>query len=124
MSKKQNVSEYFDNIMGGSEAPKVSNEPEAAASQQPEKRGKGRPREDGYESRTFRVKTEHVQKLKLIALKEGRLQKDILDFALESIISRYEEKHKYEVRSICSTVDSRSFPSLLHQETRTPLEKP
>ena len=31
MSKKQNVSEYFDNIMGGSEAPKVSNEPEAAA---------------------------------------------------------------------------------------------
>lgn len=93
MSKKQNVSEYFDNIMGGSEDPKVSNEPEAAASQQPEKRGKGRPREDGYESRTFRVKTEHVQKLKLIALKEGRLQKDILDFALESIISRYEEKH-------------------------------
>ena len=93
MSKKQNVSEYFDNIMGGSEAPKVSNEPEAAASQQSEKRGKGRPREDGYESRTFRVKTEHVQKLKLIALKEGRLQKDILDFALESIITRYEAKH-------------------------------
>ncbi len=92
MSKKQNVSEYFDNILGG-EAPQGVKEPEAAASQQPEKRGKGRPREDGYESRTFRVKTEHVQKLKLIALKEGRLQKDILDFALESIISRYEEKH-------------------------------
>ena len=80
MSKKQNVSEYFDNIMGGSNPSKVSNEPEEAASQQPEKRGKGRPREDGYESRTFRVKTEHVQK-------------HILDFALESIISRYEEKH-------------------------------
>ena len=58
MSKKQNVSEYFDNIMGGSNPSKVSNEPEEAASQQPEKRGKGRPREDGYESRTFRVKTE------------------------------------------------------------------
>ena len=91
MSKKQIATDYFDSVMGGSEAPKVGNE--AAAPQEPEKRGKGRPREDGYESRTFRVKTEHVQKLKLIALKEGRLQKDILDFALESIITRYEAKH-------------------------------
>lgn len=91
MSKKQIVTDYFDNVMGGGEAPQVKNE--EAAPQEPEKRGKGRPREDGYESRTFRVKTEHVQKLKLIALKEGRLQKDILDFALESIITRYEAKH-------------------------------
>lgn len=91
MSKKQIATDYFDSVMGGGEAPQVKNE--AAASQEPEKRGKGRPREDGYESRTFRVKTEHVQKLKLIALKEGRLQKDILDFALESIITRYEAKH-------------------------------
>ena len=91
MSKKQIATDYFDSVMGGGEAPQVKNE--EAASQEPEKRGKGRPREDGYESRTFRVKTEHVQKLKLIALKEGRLQKDILDFALESIITRYEAKH-------------------------------
>lgn len=91
MSKKQIATDYFDSVMGGGEAPQVKNE--AATSQEPEKRGKGRPREDGYESRTFRVKTEHVQKLKLIALKEGRLQKDILDFALESIITRYEAKH-------------------------------
>lgn len=88
--KKEEVNNYFDSIMGGVKT--VDGEQEAAP-QEPQKRGKGRPREDGYESRTFRVKTEHVQKLKLIALKEGRLQKDILDYALENIISRYEEKH-------------------------------
>lgn len=93
MSKKrEQVNDYFNSVMGVGEASQVENE-QAAATQEPVKRGKGRPREDGYESRTFRVKKEHVQKLKLIALKEGRLQKDILDFALESIISRYEEKH-------------------------------
>ncbi len=105
MSKKKGINlDVLDNIMGGSEEPQV-NSTQAASAEAAPRRGKGRPREDGYEARTFRVKTELVQKLKIIALKEGRLQKDILDFALESAITRYEEKHgvinvEYEQRSL------------------------
>ena len=90
MSNKKKVSmSVIDDILGGSEEPqenekKVENEKKARP---------GRPKEEDYESRTFRVRKELVQKLRIIATLEGRLQKDILDFALESIISRYEEKH-------------------------------
>ncbi len=103
MAKNKVNLDVIDNILGGSEEPQESKK--QAASTETTRRGKGRPREDGYEARTFRVKTELVQKLKIIALKEGRLQKDILDFALESAISRYEEKHgvinvEYEQRSL------------------------
>lgn len=90
--KKEQVSDYFNSVMGENKDTSANNE-QTVATQVSEKRGKGRPKEDKYESRTFRVKKEHVLKLKLIALKEGRLQKDILDYALESIITRYEEKH-------------------------------
>ena len=83
--KKNKVSEAIDNILGGTEEPQESNVQVKARP--------GRPREDGYEARTYRVKTELVEKLRFIATTEGRLQKDILEFALEDIIARYEKKH-------------------------------
>ena len=83
--KKSKVSEAIDNILGGAEEPQESSVQVKARP--------GRPREDGYEARTFRVKTELVEKLRFIATKEGRLQKDILEFALEDVIARYEKKH-------------------------------
>ena len=90
MKKKVSL-EAIDNILGGTEDPQESNE-NVEPKKQPKAKG-GRPREDDYEARTFRVRKELVQKLRIIATMEGRLQKDILDFALESVIARYEEKH-------------------------------
>ena len=95
MAKNKVSLDVIDSILGGgNEAPQESNgHVEAEAAPTPQKKGKGRPKEEEYEARTFRVKTELVKKLKIIALKEGRLQKDILDYALESTIARYEEKN-------------------------------
>ena len=91
MSKKKVSLEAIDNILGGSEEHQESIQ-NVEATQQP-RASRGRPREDDYEARTFRVRKELVKKLRYIATTEGRLQKDILDFALETIIARYEEKH-------------------------------
>lgn len=107
MSKKKVDMEVFNDILGdGNEARQESNEHvEKEAATTTQKRGKGRPKGEAYEAKTFRVKTELYQKLKVIAIKEGRLQKEILDYALESLISRYEQKHgainvNYEKKSI------------------------
>ena len=90
MSKKKVSLDAIDSILGtGAEEPQSNEVVETSTKQEK----KGRPREDDYEARTFRVKKELVQKLRIIATKEGRLQKDILDFALESVIARYEEKN-------------------------------
>lgn len=91
MNKKKVSLNAIDEILGGG-APQESNEQAESPTAQKKARP-GRPKEDDYESRTFRVKKELVQKLRIIATMEGRLQKDILDFALENIITRYEEKH-------------------------------
>jgi len=88
MSKKRPNLGTIDNLLVGEEPQGVVEEQAA-----PAKRKKGRPKEEEYEARTFRVKKELVQKLRIIALKEGCLQKDILDFALESTIARYEKKN-------------------------------
>lgn len=90
MSKKVSL-EAIDNILGGAEEPQESTE--RTETPKREKASKGRPRDEDYEARTFRVRKELVQKLRIIATIEGTLQKDILDFALESVIARYEEKH-------------------------------
>lgn len=82
-TKKRPSLDAIDSILGGTnetetvqEAPRV-----------------GRPRQEEYECRTFRVRRDLVKKLRIIAVKEGRLQKDILDYALETAISKYEKKH-------------------------------
>lgn len=88
MSKKKVSLEAIDNFLGDQE------EKEPVQTTTTEKRAqRGRPREEDYEARTFRVRKDLVQKLRIIATLEGRLQKDILDFALENIITRYEQKH-------------------------------
>lgn len=93
MSKNKVSLDVIDSILGGgNEAPQESRQ-QAEASPSIQKRGKGRPKEDEYEARTFRVKRELVQKLKYIARREGRLQKDVLEKALEKAISSYEERH-------------------------------
>jgi len=92
MSKKKVNLEAIDSLLEtGAEEPQSNEQVETSTKQNRAK--KGRPREDDYEARTFRVRKELVQKLRIIANKEGRLQKDILDYALESVIARYEEKH-------------------------------
>ena len=93
MAKNKGSLDVIDNILGGgNEEPQESNQHTKAAPS-PQKRGKGRPKEEEYEARTFRVRKELVQKLKYIARREGRLQKDILEKALEKAIASYEEKH-------------------------------
>lgn len=83
-SKKRPSLDAIDSILG------VTSEPENVQAA-PQK--VGRPRQDEYECRTFRVRKDLVKKLRIIALTEGRLQKDILDYALETVISKYEKKH-------------------------------
>ena len=58
-----------------------------------QKRAKGRPKGEEYEARSFRVKKEHFAKMRIIAAQEGIMLKDILDYALESVIAGYESKH-------------------------------
>ena len=92
MSKNKVNLSAIDDILGGAEKPQESKE-QVGTTTKERKVHKGRPREEEYEARTFRVRKELVQKLRIIATLEGRLQKDILDFALEKVIARYEEKH-------------------------------
>ena len=89
MSKEKVSVEAIDNIILG----RAKNHQESNVPVENKTPKKGRPRDEEYEARTFRVKKELVQKLRIIAITEGRLQKDILDYALESAISRYEAKH-------------------------------
>ena len=92
MAKNKVSLEAIDNILGGTEEPQESSK-HVETPKEVQRAHKGRPREEEYEARTFRVRKELVQKLRIIATLEGRLQKDILDFALENVIARYEEKH-------------------------------
>ncbi len=89
MKKKLRL-DAIDNILGTTDEPKASKEQLEPSTNKPQR---GRPKEEEYEARTFRVRKDLVKKLRIIATTEGRLQKDILDFALENVISRYEEKH-------------------------------
>lgn len=91
MSKKKVSLEAIDDILGTGE-PQENNESVETTTRKKYAKP-GRPKEEEYESRTFRVRKELVQKLRIISMTEGRLQKDILDFALGNVIARYEEKH-------------------------------
>ena len=91
MKKKFGV---IDSMLGDTEENQnetVETSTEAAAPTQ--QRGKGRPKEDEYEARSFRVKKEHFAKMRIIAATEGLMLKDILDLALERVIDSYESKH-------------------------------
>ena len=93
MSKKK--FEVIDSILGETE--ESQNEEQktttAGAAAPAQHRGKGRPKGEEYEARSFRVKKEHFAKMRIIAAKEGLMLKDILDYALESVVTKYESKH-------------------------------
>lgn len=91
MGKKKVDLEAIDNLLGDTE--KIQEGNASVETSTKEKARRGRPKEEEYEARTFRVRKELVQKLRIISTLEGRLQKDILDYALETIIARYEKKH-------------------------------
>lgn len=93
MARNKVSLDAIDSILLGGADSATENSPEETASTKRKRTKVGRPKEENYESRTFRVKKELVQKLRIIATREGRLQKDILDYALESVIARYEGKH-------------------------------
>ena len=88
MKKKFGV---IDSMLGDTEE-NQNKTVETSAAAHKQQRGKGRPKEDEYEARSFRVKKEHFAKIKIIAAREGLMLKDILDYALESIIDGYEKK--------------------------------
>lgn len=89
---KKNFGDVINNILGDNEQqqPQESAAPGTGATT---KRGKGRPKLEDYERRTFIVRKDLFLKLNLIAAKERILQKDILEVALEDTIARYEAKH-------------------------------
>ena len=90
---KKNFGNVIDSILMGNEE---QQQPQAAAAETvttAAPRGKGRPKMEGYERRTFIVRTDLFRKLSFIAGKEDILQKDILEVALEDTIARYEAKH-------------------------------
>lgn len=93
MSKKK--FEVIDSILGETE--ESQNEEQktatAGAAAPAQHRGKGRPKGEEYEARSFRVKKEHFAKMRIIAAQEGIMLKDILDYALKSVIAGYESKH-------------------------------
>ena len=88
MSKKKVNLSAIDDILGGTNE---SMESSAQVETTPQKKV-GRPKEEEYEARTFRVRKDLADKLRIISMVEGRKQKDILDFALGEIIARYETK--------------------------------
>lgn len=62
-----------------------------------EKKGPGRPRKEFVDTSFFRTTIiahrENYEKLKVIAMKEGRPFKDILNDAFAAVIEKYEEKN-------------------------------
>lgn len=97
MSKKNFSDPINDILNGGAEAPQ-SNEREEATISQETKRRVGRPKKDKSlqtegEHRTYILKTEILQKLKLISLKTGRSQTEVVEFALTKMIDSFEERN-------------------------------
>ncbi len=92
---KKNL-EIIDGILGDKEPEQEQHKAEAPAASTGTATGQrpvGRPREDEYEARSFRVRKDLFAKLSLIAARERVKQKDILNMALEDVIAKYEAKN-------------------------------
>ncbi len=94
MKDKKTSLQAIDSILGEEENQQESNNivvpaPTVASP----KRGRGRPKDDDYEARTFRVRRDLAEKIRIISDVEGRKQKDIMEYALNLIITKYEDKH-------------------------------
>ena len=91
---KKNFGNVIDSILMGNE--EQQQQPQAAAAETvttAAPRGKGRPKMEGYERRTFIVRTDLFRKLSFIAGKEDLTQKEILEVSLENFIAAYEKKN-------------------------------
>lgn len=99
MSKK-NFSDPINDILDAKpEAPQTYEGEETTTSQEP-KRKVGRPKKDRSqesenetEPRTYKLRNEILQKVKLISLKTGRSQTEVVEYALTELIDRYEKKN-------------------------------
>ena len=99
MSKK-NFSDPINDILDAKpEAPQTHEGEETTTSQEP-KRKVGRPKKDRSqesenetEPRTYKLRNEILQKVKLISLKTGRSQTEVVEYALTELIDRHEKKN-------------------------------
>lgn len=103
MSKK-NFTEGIDVLLGGN---RMTNKVEESLSpetraiitelRQSDKKGPGRPRKEEVDDTYFRTTIiahrENYERLKVIAMKEGRCFKDVLNDALSAAVETYEEKN-------------------------------
>ena len=87
---KKNFGNVIDNILGDEEQQPQGTAAETVTTAP---RGKGRPKVEGYDRRTFIVRKDLFRKVSFIAGKEDILQKDILEVALENYIKAYEAKN-------------------------------
>lgn len=99
MSKKNFIDPINDILDAKPEAPQTYEGEEATTSQEP-KRKVGRPKKDRSqesenetEPRTYKLRNEILQKVKLISLKTGRSQTEVVEYALTELIDRYEKKN-------------------------------
>lgn len=108
MSNKKDLRFGTDALLGESREKRVSVpeleatlSPEVrkavAASRASEKKGPGRPKKEFVDDTFFRTTIiahrVNYEKLKVIAMKEGRPFKDVLNDALFAVIEKYEEKN-------------------------------
>lgn len=102
-NKKNDLVSGMDAIWGKSRLQEIEEtlSPEVrkvvAASRASEKKGPGRPKKEFVDDTFFRTTIiahrVNYEKLKVIAMKEGRPFKDVLNDALFAVIEKYEEKN-------------------------------
>ena len=98
--KKSNFNDYFEDVMGKDPKKPQSNEQEVSTTTQEAKKKVGRPKKDKSqesesetEPRTYKLRNEILQKVKLISIKTGRSQTEVVEFALMKMIDSFEEKN-------------------------------
>ena len=103
MSNKKDLRVGTDALLGERRVQEIEDtlSPEARAiiaeSRASEKKGPGRPKKEFVDDTFFRTTIiahrVNYEKLKVIAMKEGRPFKDVLNDALFAVIEKYEEKN-------------------------------
>lgn len=98
--KKSNFNDYFEDVMGTDPKEPQNNEQEVTTTTQETKKKVGRPKKDKSqesenetEPRTYKLRNEILQKVKLISIKTGRSQTEVVEFALMKMIDSFEEKN-------------------------------
>lgn len=114
--KKSSFNDYYEDVMGKDPKEPQSSEQEANTTTQEAKRKVGRPKKDKSqenenenetEPRTYKLRNEILQKVKLISIKTGRSQTEVVEFALMKMIENFEEKN--------GTLDIKETPKSLEE---------